>query len=113
MSGVTAYYQRWERHKRNAQTRPAGYSLHQSPENCKKFAQEFWSRQPERVPEEYIHESGEPFKVSVNGKLMQNLNAQPAGFRINDLRSGEFKILPQQKSKRSKSWKRLPTYKKH
>ncbi len=119
MSGVTAFCQRWEKSIHFAGTCPAGYSLHQTQKNCEEFIQKFWNQQPERTPEVYIIHSGEPFKVKVEGRLQKKLDANPSGFRIRGpeakkfRHSGEFIILPPQKPKRSKSWKRLPTYKRH
>lgn len=63
--------QEWLESERGWGQRPDGYTLHLTMEDCKKYRDEYWSKQPDDVPECYSRECGDPFSVAVAPKLFK------------------------------------------
>lgn len=89
MTTHTVICQGWEETEAGWGTRPDGFSLHLTLEDCKTYAQGFWKHQKEHfdkqgvvdVPAEYDRQAGSPFKTIVNQQVYDKIAAGDHGIR--------------------------------
>jgi len=79
--------QKWEESEDGWGTRPDGYSLHLTDEDCRAYIQEYWDRMPAEVPDEYSRPDGTPYRAEVDEETFAAVQASENGIR-------EFRNIP-------------------
>ncbi|MCH8022561.1 MAG: hypothetical protein IH932_02295, partial [Thaumarchaeota archaeon] len=72
--------QEWNEHERGWGSRPDGFSLHKSVNDCKGFIRKYWDGMPDKVygraPDEYSAPSGGQSLVDVSEEIYQLIDKE-------------------------------------
>ena len=71
----------WLESERGWGTRPDGYSLHKTIEDCKQYIKEYWDGMPDEIPDEYSRPCGETYKVEVPMHVYKKVRESKNGVR--------------------------------
>lgn len=69
-TGVILYkvvVQKWEESERGWGTRPDGFTMHLTDNDRQTFIDEYWSKMPDKIPDEYSRPNGTPYEAHVEG----------------------------------------------
>jgi len=83
-------YIRWEESERSWGVRPDGGSLHLTSQDYRVFLREYWSNQPDEVPDEYSRPAGDPTSVTVSSGLFKLLKEAEHGLWVSQPRQREL-----------------------
>ena len=73
--------QDWLESERGWGTRPDGYSLHETIEDCKQYIKEYWDGMPDEIPDEYSRPCGDLYKVKVPMDVYKSVIESKNGVR--------------------------------
>ena len=73
--------QEWLESERGWGTRPDGYSLHKTEEDCDKFIRDYWNQMSLEVPDEYSRPTGQPYWWEVGKETYQKIVNSKNGIR--------------------------------
>jgi hypothetical protein len=77
----TVVRQNWIESERNWGIRPDGYSLHLSVKDCTEYIDEYRTKQPHDIPDEYSRPDGQSYLVDIDEKTYDEITNTKNGLR--------------------------------
>lgn len=87
----TVIVQKWIESERGWGQRPDGCSLHRSEKDRQDFCEHYWSQMPDKPPDEYSKEAGQPFIVEVTFDVFKELKTSKNGIWVSEHRLAKLK----------------------